>query len=410
MKVLIVNVSDSRGGAAKAAYRLHVGLRKHNIDSKMLVMFKGSNDCNVLEINSSARRLMAKILAFLDTLPVRFYDAKSAFSSSWIPSGSVIKQINEINPDIVHLHWINSGMIKIEDLRKIRAALVWTLHDMWGFTGGCHYDNDCNAYIDHCACCNVLKSTEEKDLSFRIWNRKRKAYPGIKDITINCVSRWLAGCAEKSGLLRDKKILCIPNMIDTNVFKPVNRDACKKQWNIPFNKKIVLFGAMNGASDLRKGFKELCAALNLMTEENIELVVFGGGHSEHPDYLKFKTHYVKTLHNDESVAAILSAADVMVVPSLQENLSNAIMESLACETPVVCFNIGGNCDMVEHKINGYLAKPFDPEDLARGIKWVLHTPDYDELCSNAREKVLREFDNEVVAERYIELYKTILNK
>ena len=410
MKVLIVNVSDSRGGAAKAAYRLHVGLRKHNIDSKMLVMFKGSNDCNVLEINSSARRLMAKILAFLDTLPVRFYDAKSAFSSSWIPSGSVIKQINEINPDIVHLNWINSGMIRIEDIKKIHAPIVWTLHDMWGFTGGCHYDNDCNAYIDHCNCCKVLKSTKKRDLSFRIWKRKRKTYPKIKDITINCVSKWLMECAEKSSLLKNEKMSCLPNPLDSEKFKPFDSKISRELLGLPLDKKIVLFGALGASHDSRKGLAKFIEASGKIKNDNIEFLMFGCDEPENPPQCKYKINYLGHIHDNVALRLVYCAADVMLVPSIQEAFGQTASEAMSCGTPVVGFAVGGLLDIVDHMDNGYLARPYNTEDLATGIDWVLESNDYENICQRSREKVLREFDNEVVAERYIELYKTILNK
>jgi Glycosyltransferase len=147
----------------------------------------------------------------------------------------------------------------------------------------------------------------------------------------------------------------------------------------------------------------------LLTLKDIELVVFGSSKPKNAPDFGFKTHYLGHLGDDVSLVTLYNAVDVVVVPSLQENLSNTIMESLSCGTPVVAFDVGGNRDMIEHMINGYLAKPFDPEDLAKGIEWVLNAPNYDELCKNAREKVVREFDSIVVAKKYVELYKELLN-
>lgn len=167
---------------------------------------------------------------------------------------------------------------------------------------------------------------------------------------------------------------------------------------------------MGATSDLRKGFKELSIAIqNLDKNLNIEFVVFGSSKPQNAPDLGFKTHYLGSLHDDVSLVTLYSAVDVMIVPSLQENLSNAIMESLSCGTPVVAFDIGGNSDMIEHQNTGYLAKPFDATDLKDGIEWVLNSSNYDDRCTNAREKVVREFDSEVVAGKYVELYKEVLD-
>jgi glycosyltransferase involved in cell wall biosynthesis len=167
---------------------------------------------------------------------------------------------------------------------------------------------------------------------------------------------------------------------------------------------------MNPTGDPRKGFKELSEALKLLEIKDVEFVIFGSSAPKNPPKFKFKTHYVGRLNDDVSLVTLYSAVDVMVVPSLQENLSNAIMESLSCATPVVGFDIGGNSDMIEHKKTGYLAKPFEPQDLAKGIEWVLNLErnEYEKLCKNAREKVLKEFDNKVIAKKYIKLYEEIL--
>jgi len=175
------------------------------------------------------------------------------------------------------------------------------------------------------------------------------------------------------------------------------------------DKKLVLFGAVSATSDPRKGFKELSEALRKLKLRDIELVVFGSSKPKDAPDFGFNTHYLGHLHDDVSLVTLYNAVDVTVVPSLQENLSNTIMESLSCGTPVVAFNIGGNSDMIEHKINGYLAKPYDTDDLAKGIEWILSSPNYNELCENARNKVLREFDSKVVVKKYIELYDKIIS-
>ncbi len=410
MNILIVNTSDIDGGAARASYRLHKSLLAQDIDSQMLVQSKSSDYFTVLTENKKLNKYLNILRPIVDSLPVRYYKGrtKTLFSPSWFGFGNIVDKINEINPDIVHLHWVCGGMMTIEDIARIKAPIVWSLHDMWAFTGGCHYDEDCNGYEKECGKCKVLGSDKENDLSRKIYNRKNKTFSKIENMTIVGLSKWLSDCAQSSALLKEKKHINLPNPIDTKIFKPFDKEKARELWSLPQNKKLVLFGAMGATSDPRKGFGKLSEALHKLTYKDVEFVVFGSSEPQESQNFGFKTHYLGSLHDDVSLVTLYSAVDVMVVPSLQENLSNAIMESLACGTPVVGFDIGGNGDMIEHQKNGYLAKSFEIDDLAYGIERVLNAEDYDELCQNAREKVLKEFDSVVVANKYIELYEDIL--
>ena len=410
MKILIVNTSDVQGGAARAAYRLHKSLLVQNIDSQMLVQDKSSDDFTVFTQDKKTVKYWNKLRWAIDGILVgRYKDrTKTTFSPSWMGLSNIVDKINEIKPDIVHLHWVCRDMIRIEDLTKIKAPIVWSLHDMWPFTGGCHYDEECGLYEKSCGSCKVLGSTSETDLSKRVFNRKKKSFLKIDDMTIIGLSKWLSDCAKKSTLLKDKKHIHLPNPIDTNIFKPFDKVKSRELWNLPQNKKLILFGAIGVTSDPRKGFDELKSALQKIEKTELELVIYGCSEPKQSQEFGLKTHYLGTLIDDVSLVTLYNAVDVMVVPSLQENLSNVIMESLSCATPVVGFEIGGNSDMVEHKRTGYLVKPFDANDLACGMEWVLNNEDYDKLCQNAREKVVREFDSEIVAKKYIELYEEIL--
>lgn len=412
MKILIVNTSDIQGGAARAAYRLHNALLTEDINSQLLVQSKSSDDYKVVGSISKVEKVMAKLRPTLDSIPTKFYKnkTKTLFSPSLFPFSNIVDKINKINPDIVHFHWICGGIIKIEDIARIKAPIVWSLHDMWAFTGGCHYDEECEGYKESCGNCKVLGSEKENDLSRKVFKRKQKTFESKKEITIVGLSNWLNECSKSSTLLKDKKHINLPNPIDTNTFKAFEKEKARELWSLPKNKKLVLFGAMGATSDPRKGFKELSDAMEKLDKNtDIEFVVFGSSKPQNAPNFGFKTHYLGSLADDVSLVTLYSAVDVMIVPSLQENLSNAIMESLACSTPVIGFDIGGNNDMIEHKKNGYLAKPFQSEDLAYGIEWVLNSPNYDELCVNARKKVMREFDSEIVAKQYIKLYEEILN-
>jgi len=300
-------------------------------------------------------------------------------------------------------------MMTIEDIARIKAPIVWSLHDMWAFTGGCHYDEECQGYEKECGNCKVLGSDKENDLSKKIFKRKQKAFTQKKDITIVGISNWLNECSKNSTLLKDKNHINLPNPLDTNIFKPFDKEKARELWGLPKDKKLVLFGAMGATSDPRKGFYELMESLEKIEDSNIELVIFGSERCEDTKDLGFNVYYLGQLYDDVSLVTLYNSVDVMIVPSLQENLSNAIMESLACGVPVVGFDIGGNADMIDHERNGYLAKPFSTIDLAFGIEWVLNNYNYKILCQNARNKVLNNFDSVILAEKYIELYKSILD-
>ncbi len=410
LRVLTINTSDISGGAARAAYRLHNALLEQGIDSNMLVQSKKSDDFTVDGPDSFLRKAMVVLRPQLDKLPVKCYRnrTKPIFSAAWLPLSGIGRRINALSPDIIHLHWIAGGMVRIEDIAKIQKPIVWSLHDMWAFTGGCHYDEGCGKYQAYCCACPALGSGKNKDLSRWIFRRKAKHFSKVKDLTINGLSKWLADCAESSHLFQGRKVVNLPNPIDTEMYKPMPKDQAKQILGLSRKKIHLLFGAMNAAVDDRKGFSELVQALKHVTGHNIELAVFGSNEPEDAPCFPFPAQYLGRLQDDISLRILYSAADVMIVPSRQENLSNVILESLACGTPVVGFDIGGNKDMIDHLTNGYLATPFEPEDLAKGIKWIFEHPNPHTLSHNARGKVVREFDSKVVAKKYIELYEEML--
>jgi len=409
MKILIVSTSDIKGGAAKASYRLHKSLLSKNIDSKMLVQSKSSDDYTILTEERRWAKYFDKLRPIIAGLQVRFYKhrTKTPFSSSWFGFSSVVDKINEINPDIVHLHWICGGMIKIEDLAKIKAPIVWSLHDMWAFTGGCHYDENCNAYKVDCGNCKVLGSKKTNDLSRKVLNRKLKTYSKMNDIIIVGSSKWISECAKNSTLFKKKKIVTLPNCIDSKLFLPIDKKLVRGIFNIPKDKKVILFGAINSLGDLRKGAKELFIAINLIKLKDTVFVISGSSRPQKIPKLKYPVYFIPPLEDEVSLPLMYNVADVMIVPSLQENLANSIAESLSCGIPVVAFDIGGNKDMIEHKKNGYLSKAKNSKDMAAGIEWILENNDYSRLATNARKTILSKFDSSLVSSKYIDLYKKI---
>ena len=409
MRVLSVNTFDLEGGAARAAYRLHKALLSQGMDSLMLVQFKSSDDFTVVGPQTPLKKLLGKLRFFVDSLPVRFYSkrGKNPFSACWVPFSDLVYKINVLKPDVVHLHWVAGGILRIEDLVKIKVPIVWSLHDNWGFTGGCHIMWECDRYKQSCGACPRLASIDENDLSRRIWFRKKNVFSKLPTIKIVALSKWLTYSARQSSLFKNHEVICLPNPINTELFSPFDKYQARVLFNLPKEKKLIAFGAMNATSDINKGFKELSDALNYLSSD-YELVVFGASKPQTSQGFKQRVHYLGYLNDDVSLRILYNAADVTVVPSLQEAFGQTASESMSCGTPVVAFGATGLLDIVDHLITGYLAKPFDSQDLANGINWILENENSEQLSRSSRNKVMRDFDSNIVSKKYIELYKSIL--
>lgn len=419
MKVTIVNARDKIGGAARSSYRLHRGLLENGQESQMLVQRKFSGDPNVKAAysNSHLGELYGKIRPYFNTALQKIQGSTNPVlhSANILPSG-LHRKINNSDADIVHLHWIGHEMISIAEIAKIKKPIVWTLHDMWAFSGGEHLEDlkHPGRYREGYKKSNRPAEYEKIDLDRVIWDKKRRHWRD-KDFTVVTPSNWLAECARDSVLFGDKRVKVIPNGIDLDVYKPIPPKIARYILNIDSeeNKKYILFGAMSAESDPNKGFYELKKALKELADSidgnDYSLIIFGSeGYGA--DELDLPVQYLGRLNDDETLALAYSAADVMVVPSRQENLPNTAVEATACGTPVVAFDIGGLSDIVTHQRNGYLAEPYDPGDLARGIEWVLEYGDNQKLSENARNKALENFDLDKVAKQYISLYRKVINK
>ena len=413
MKILHISTKDFEGGAARAANRLHQGLKKINIDSQMLVQTKVSDDQTVIAPQTLLEKSLANLGGIVDTIPPKLYlrHSQISFSTQWLPD-AIYSRIARLNPSLINLHWIHNSHLRIETLAKLKLPIVWTLHDMWAFTGGCHYDRNCGKYVESCGACPQLKSDRDWDLSRWIWQRKSQAWKNI-NLTIVTPSKWLAECASSSSLFKNIPVEVIPNGLDLQRYKPIDRQIVRSLLNLPQNKQLVLFGAIKATSDRRKGFHLLEAALQSLCQsgwqDKIELVVVGASQSGEPADLGFKTHYLGKLNDDISLAQVYAAADVFVAPSLQDNLPNTVVEAIACGTPSVAFKIGGMPEIIEHQQNGYLAQPYEIEDLAKGIVWLLEDKEkHQKLCHQARVKAEQKFAMELQANRYASLYNRII--
>jgi glycosyltransferase involved in cell wall biosynthesis len=413
MKVLHVNTYDVGGGAARAACRLHKGLQNIGLNSHMLVQEKHSDDKTIFAPELRLFQGIARAKLTFEALPLKLYPQRknTGFNVQWLPD-RVVPRVARMNPDIINLHWLMAAFMQIETLAKLKRPLVWTLHDMWGFTGGCHVAGECDRYKKSCGACPILGSNKEKDLSRWVWERKAKAWKNL-DLTLIAPSLWLADCAKSSPLFKNLRVEVIPHGLDTQKFRPLNKNSVREILNLPQDKKLILFGAMSATSDKNKGFHLLQPALQELSKsgykDNYEVVIFGANEPDNPPDLGFKVHYVGRLSDDTSLVTLYSAADVMVVPSLQESFGQTASESLACGTPVVAFNATGLRDIIDHQVNGYLAKPYEIEDLAKGISWVIQNAErHEKLSFYAREKVEKEFTLELQARRYSRLYQEVV--
>lgn len=408
MRILHIVAGDLTGGAARGAYWLHLGLLESGIDSMIMTdSVETFGDKNVISITGNNRsELLHKARYKFDSLPTRFYRnrTKAIFSTGFV--GFDFTRTREYeDADIIHLHWINNGFVNIKHLSKITKPIIWTMRDMWPMTGGCHYSMGCERYKIGCGKCTQLCSSRGYDLSKVVLNRKTKYIP--KNTKFVGISSWLSETAKNSFLLRTFDVRTIYNNINTNDFFPIDKQVARDALGISTDKKIILIGAQS-INDFYKGFEKFIEATQWLDKNKYIFCFFGKLNNELVSILDFKYENFGFLNDNASLRLLYSAADVFVAPSLIDAFGKTLAESMACGTPVVCFNTTGPKDIVDHQLNGYKAAPFESSDLANGINWVINSPEYKTLSNNAREKVIRCFDSKVAAKQYIELYQSIL--
>ncbi|MBQ4393863.1 MAG: glycosyltransferase [Paludibacteraceae bacterium] len=437
MRVLFINTNDTSGGAARAAMRIMRGVQQCGVEAQMFVKDRYSKSSDVIPVSHFAppsNFLLDIFKWIIQKFKNRYHmfkwhpykHTKQNVFMSDLRHTNIHGALQKLDYDIVHLHWINNRFLDIREMAKIHKPIVWTLHDSWPFCGVCHYFIDCNRYQNHCGTCPMLGSKKEQDLAYEIFENKLAAYRDL-DFHIVTPSRWLGDCAKKSALLGRFPVHVIPNCLDTELFCPLSKTEiqtiAERQQNAVVSrvlreatekrleKPLILFGAMNAANDRRKGFSSLLSALQLLDKQGFtaHLVVFGANAQELPMHFRnIDVTFVGYIGDSQLLTALYNIADVMVVPSLTENLSNAIMESLSCGTPVVAFNIGGNSDMIDHQQNGYLATELDCEDMAYGIQWCIKNNTNDVLSMKARQKVMNNFTIDIVSKQYKQLYQSLL--
>jgi glycosyltransferase involved in cell wall biosynthesis len=414
MKVIILSSSDIQGGAARCSFRLHKGILKSGNESCYFVQNKLSVDEDIVTSKKKFDKIRADVRAQVDALPIRLlgYNLNGYFSTGLLNRFDASYTNNSL-PDIINLHWVANGFLPIEGLKKFDRPIVWTLHDSWAFTGGCHLPGDCLGFTKNCGNCPVLGSNYQYDLSRYIWKRKLKAW-GNLNLSIVTDSTWLAGCVKESSLFGNCRVESINPGLDLSKFKPVEKKLARELLSLPLDKKLVLYGAIHSTSDPNKGFQFLQPAIKILANSilgsSTELLIFGASEPKIKQDNGIRENYLGLMHDDISLSLLYSAADVMVVPSIRESFGQTASEALACGTPVVAFGATGLLDIVDHLKNGYLAKPYSVENLAEGIEWVLsrNSEETRLLSKNAREKAENAFSIELMTSRYLDLYRSLI--
>ena len=403
MRVLIVNTSERTGGAAVAANRLMIALNNHGVKAKMLVRDKESDSLTVVGLPKSP---MLRWHFLWERLVVFFrchFSLKHLFEIDLANTGSDITKLREFQEaDIIHLHWINQGILSLKGIRKILQSgkpVVWTMHDIWPATAVCHLTLDCRQFVNKCSRCRLLPNGSK--LTDQIWKKKQWMLADASIYYVAC-SRWLESEAKASALLKGHKVTSIPNPIDTHIYNMCNKQEARQRLGLPADKRLILFVSQR-VTNSNKGMDYLVEACRQLDVPNAGLVILGGHAEDITTQLPtFPLGYVNDEHR---IIDVYNAADVFVLPSLSENLPNTIMEAMACGVPCVAFRVGGIPEEIDHRQNGYVAEYRNAEDLARGIRWILTEADYDELSKNAVHKVAQNYSQQSVALKYLDVYQ-----
>jgi len=410
IKVLPLIAGSLKGGAGLGAHTLHRGLLANGVHSRIFTNSDTTQtDSNVITTANGVGGKMARSLrAHLDNAPSLLYPNRGAsIYSTGLVGCNFERSSFFAEADVIHLHWVNGGFLSMGALSRIDKPIVWTLRDMWPMTGGCHYSLKCSNYSDGCGKCPQLGSSSHLDLSRFVLAFKKWKLP--KTLKIVGISNWLSECARASSIFSGYDVRTISNNIDTTEFSPIDKSVARLVLGIQTNKSIILTGA-HSFGDYYKGFHKFLAAIKHLNRDKYHLCFFGNIGELPIEELGFSFQTFGFLSDTLSLRLVYSAADVFVAPSLMDAFGKTVAESMACGTPAVCFDATGPRDIVDHKINGYLAAPMDPVDMARGIEWVINIAAYGDLVLQSRNKVVAKFDYRVIAHQYHDLYREMLDE
>lgn len=408
MRVLIINTSDRTGGAAVAANRLMMALINNGVKAKMLVRDKDTDSLTVVSLPKSPmnrwRFLWERLVIFCR---LRF-QRRHLFEVDIANTGADITRLREFQEaDIIHLHWINQGMLSLSGIRQILRSgkpVVWTMHDIWPATAICHVTLGCRHFTSQCHHCRLLPGGGSRnDLSTTIWQKKRRMIENESIYFVAC-SHWLESEAKKSALLDGQKVTSVPNPIDTHIYKRGNKQEARQRLGLPLDKKLILFASQRVTNE-NKGMGYLVEACRQLADmPQLGVVILGGHAEEVVGQLPLEAYPLGYVNDEQRIVDVYRAADVFVLPSLSENLPNTIMEAMACGVPCVGFKVGGIPEEIDHRRNGYVADYRSAEDLSKGIRWILTEADYEALSREAVRKVVQHYSQQSVAMKYLDVY------
>ncbi len=407
IKVLHVVAGSLDGGAAKGALCLHAGLLKLNVDSKILNNRESDEANNIYKFVpgwiSGVTFFLSRMIDFLVRKlggVKRGMIFAPGFTGYDITQSQLYKEA-----DIINLHWI-LGFCNFQTIRKIEKPVVWTLRDMWPFTGGCQYPIGCEKFEKGCQQCGMFNYLSGQKIPAYL-ARKKQEILAKSNIHYVGISKWISDAALHSLILKDVPGMTIHNNIDVNEFFPVAKQSAREAIGLDTDKKIVVFGAHSLDAEY-KGGDLLLKALRRLSPDDYLVAVFGGNDQDILPEIQQESRSFGFIADPEKLRNLYSAGDVFVAPSKIEAFGKTIAEAMACKTPVVCFDAAGPGEIVDHKVNGFKAVPFEAGSLAEGIEWVVNSNNYGELCANARRNVEEKFSNTVIAKKYLELYTEIL--
>ncbi|MBO5135137.1 MAG: glycosyltransferase family 4 protein [Bacteroidaceae bacterium] len=414
MRVLLVNTSDSAGGAAIAARRLLSALNNHGVQATMLVRDKLTDHLRIKQLPPSPLLRAKFALERAEIFATNGFSRENLFAVDHATHGYDITHLPEFEQaDVIHLHWINQGMLSLSDIRKVLTSgkrIVWTLHDMWPCTGVCHQSAGCEGWLQECGNCPQLRGGgSEKDLSHTTFLRKQKTYAAGHIHFVAC-SDWLADIARRAPLLKGHDVASIPNPIDMNFFRPGSQQEARQKLGLPQDKKLILFVAFN-ATDRRKGIDYLKESVEILKKQYGKLIdsiaVVPVGRDAEALRGQFACEVLPQPYvTDETTMRLLyNAADALAMPTLMDNLPNTIVEAMACGLPCVGFNVGGLPQMIDHGVNGYLAQLKDAADFAQGLTHILFSEHGGSFVQAARRKAERHYSEQAVATQYIKIYE-----
>jgi len=415
MRVLLLSTYGKGGGAAIAAKRLLKSLNIQNIQAQMLVK---SGDKAEDKIFPLYPKPIQQPLFLLDKFLEKILflnqekDKSVRFAFSTASTGTNISHHPLVKKaDVIHLHWVQHGFLSIQNLKQLADTgkpIVWTMHDQWAFTGGCHYTRGCRHFEDKCGNCPMLRKPASSDLSQKLWNQKFEVFNTTKHICLVACSEWLKNEAQASRMLKNCRVEAIPNPIDLSLFRPEDSKNARQKLGIKPDKFVLLFVAQN-IQDPRKGFQYLERAIQKLSpdiQSKLCLLLMG---KDSPENLPIESIPTGSLQEVALIRQAYAAANVLVTPSLEDNLPNTIMEAMACGKPVIAFKTGGIPEMIQHKKNGWLAEPGYEQGLSEGITWLAQNNHAEEYGLNALHFAQQEYAPNRIANSYIQLYKSLLS-